>query len=168
MNKAGLTAVLRSFAAQRLRLAVALLVALLTLMSGVTFGGWSVTGTGSGYSKALSAQSLTLSDASASTSAQLYPGGSGDLVVKVTNPNPFAVTITAVANGSGSITSNKGAACDASTGVTYTNTTGLSQAVGAGAMVTFSVTGKVAMSNASDTSCQGATFTIPITVTATS
>jgi hypothetical protein len=168
MTKAGLTAVLRSFAAQRLRLAVALLVALLTLMSGVTFGGWSVTGTGSGYSKALSAQSLTLSDASASTSAQLYPGGSGDLVVKVTNPNPFAVTITAVSNGSGSITSNKGSACDASTGVTYTNTTGLSQAVGAGATVTFSVTGKVAMSNASDTSCQGATFTIPINLTATS
>ena len=168
MSKAGLTAVLRSFAAQRLRLAVALLGGLLTLMSGVTLGGWNVSGTGSGYSKALSAQSLTLSDASASTSAQLYPGGTGDLVVKVTNPNPFAVTITAVSNGSGSITSNKGAACDASTGVTYTNTTGLSQAVGAGATVTFSVTGKVAMSNASDTTCQGAIFTIPITVTATS
>jgi P pilus assembly chaperone PapD len=168
MGSAGLSAMLRSLAAQRLRLALALFLALLTLASGVTFGGWNVTGTGSGYSKAVSAQSLTLSDASASTTAQLYPGGSGDLVVKVTNPNPFAVTITGVSNGSGSITSNKGAACDASTGVTYTNTTGLSQAVAAGATVTFSVSGKVAMSNASDSTCQGATFTIPITVTATS
>src|SRR3954452_20099481 len=112
MGRAGLTAALRSFAAHWVRLALALLLALLTLVSGVTFGGWNVTGTGSGYSKALSAQTLTLSDASGSTTAQLYPSGSGDLVVKVTNPNPFAVTITGVSNGSGSITSNKGAACD--------------------------------------------------------
>jgi hypothetical protein len=85
----------------------------------------------------------------------------------VTNPNPFAVTVTAV-TGAGAITSDKGAACNTSTGVTFTNTSGLSQAVGAGATVTFSLAGKVAMSNASDNSCQGAVFTVPVTLTATS
>jgi len=110
---------------------------------------------------------LTLSDASASTTAQLYPGGTGDISIKVTNPNPFAVTVSS-ASGAGTITSDKGAACDAATGVTFTNTTGLSQAAGAGATVTFSLAGKVAMSNASDNSCQGAIFTIPITLAATS
>jgi hypothetical protein len=109
---------------------------------------------------------LTLSDASASTTAQLYPGGTGDIWIKVTNSNPFAVTVTSV-TGAGTITSDKGAACDAATGVTFTNTTGLSQAVGAGATVTFSLAGKVAMSNASDNSCQGAVFSVPITLAAT-
>ena len=117
--------------------------------------------------QALTAQNLTLNDASASTVADLYPGGSGAVKLSVTNPNPFAVTITGV-TGAGTITSDKGAACDASTGVTFTNTTGLSQAVGAGATVTFSLAGKVAMSNASDNSCQGAIFSVPITLAATS
>ncbi len=88
-------------------------------------------------------------------------------MVKVTNPNSFAVTVTSV-TGAGTITSDKGAACNASTGVTFTNAAGLSQAVGAGATVTFSLAGKVAMSNASDNSCQGAIFTVPVTLSATS
>lgn len=150
----------------RLSLALTLLAVLVT--GAITFGSWAVgSGPGNGYSKALASQSLTLLDASASTSAQLYPGGTGDLTIKVSNPNPFGVTVTAV-TGSGTITSNAGAACNASTGVTFTNTSGLSQAVGAGATVTFTLAGKVAMSNASDTSCQGAIFTVPISLTATS
>jgi hypothetical protein len=159
---------LRIIAADKARLVLALSAVAVVATSAVTFGSWSVSSSaGSGYSKAKLALNLTLSDASASTTAQLYPGGTGDLWVKVTNPNPFAVTVTSV-TGAGAITADKGAACDAATGVTFTNTTGLSQAVGAGATVTFSLAGKVAMSNASDNSCQGAVFTVPITLAATS
>ena len=159
---------LRIIAADKARLALALSAVAVVATTAVTFGSWSVSSSaGSGYSKAKVALSLTLSDASASTTAQLYPGGIGDIWIKVTNSNPFAVTVTSV-TGVGTITSDKGAACDASTGVTFTNTTGLSQAVGAGATVTFSLAGKVAMSNASDNSCQGAVFTVPITLAATS
>ena len=152
----------------RSRLAIALLLTAVMTAGGATYGGWTFVSTGSGYAKAVSGQALTLQDASASTSAQLYPGGSGDLVVKVANPNSFAVTITSVSNGSGSIASDKGAACNAATGVSYTSTTGLSQVVAAGATVTFTVANKVSMSNSSDNSCQGAVFTIPINVQATS
>jgi hypothetical protein len=159
---------LRIIAADKARLIVALSAVAVVATTAVTFGSWSVSSSaGSGYSKAKVALSLTLSDASASTTAQLYPGGTGDIWIKVTNSNPFAVTITSV-TGAGTITSDKGAACDAATGVTFTNTTGLSQAVGAGATVTFALAGKVAMSNASDNSCQGAVFTVPITLAATS
>jgi hypothetical protein len=159
---------LRIIAADKARLVLALSAVAVVATSAVTFGSWSVSSSaGSGYSKAKLALNLTLSDASASTTAQLYPGGTGDLWVKVTNPNPFAVTVTSV-TGAGTITADKGAACDAATGVTFTNTTGLSQSVGAGATVTFSLAGKVAMSNASDNSCQGAVFTVPITLAATS
>jgi hypothetical protein len=163
-----LRSALRIIAADKARLALALSAVAILATAALTLGSWAVgSSAGNGYSKAITAQNVTLSDASASTTAQLYPGGTGDLVVKVTNPNSFAVTVTAV-NGAGTITSDKGAACNTATGVTFTNTTGLSQSVGAGATVTFSVAGKVAMSNASDNSCQGAIFTVPVTLTATS
>jgi hypothetical protein len=163
-----LRAALRIIAADKARLALALSAILVVATTAVTFGSWTVSSSaGSGYSKAKVASSLTLSDASASTTAQLYPGGTGDIWIKVTNSNPFAVTVTSV-TGAGTITSDKGAACDAATGVTFTNTTGLAQIVGAGATVAFSLAGKVAMSNTSDNTCQGAVFTVPITLAATS
>ena len=128
-----LRAALKIIAADKARLALALSAVAVMATTAVTFGSWSVSSSaGSGYSKAKVASSLTLSDASASTTAQLYPGGTGDIWIKVTNSNPFAVTVTSV-TGAGTITSDKGAACDAATGVTFTNTTGLTQAVGAGA-----------------------------------
>jgi hypothetical protein len=133
----------------------------------IAFAAWTAGGTGNGYSKATTAQNLTTVDVSGSTTAQLYPGGTGDLKLSVTNPNPYAVTITSVA-GSGTITSDKGAACNASTGVSYTTQSSLSQVVGAGATVTLSLTGSVAMSNASDNTCQGGVFTVPVTLTGTS
>ena len=154
--------------ANRTRLAVASALIAVVIAGGVTLGSWAVgSDPGNGYAKATSAQNLTLSDASASTVAQLYPGGTGDVEVKVTNPNPFAVTVTSVA-GAGTITSDKGAACNASTGVTYTDQTGLTQAVGAGATLTFTLPGAAAMSNSTSSSCQGAVFSIPVTLVATS
>ena len=70
----------------------------------------------------------------------------------------------------GTITSDKGASCDASTGVTFTNQTGLALNVppnSAGTEFTLPL-GSVAMSNASHTSCQGAVFTVPVTLTGAS
>jgi hypothetical protein len=109
-----------------------------------------------------------LTDASASTSADLYPGATGAVKVKITNPNPFPVRITQVTQGTGAITSNAGTACDASTGVSFTAQTGLSLALAANTTDTFSLPNAVAMSNASDNSCQGAVFSIPVNVTGAS
>jgi hypothetical protein len=155
--------------ASRARLAIALALVAVIIAGGVTFGSWAVSSSpGNGYAKALTAQNLTFNDVHASTVAQLYPGGNGDVLVSVNNPNPFAVTITAVNGTAAAITSDKGAACDGSTGVTYTNQTGLTQVVPASGSATFTLTGAAHMSNASDTSCQGAVFTIPVSLTATS
>jgi hypothetical protein len=160
--------IIKTIVGSKTRLAVAISMTAMVTGGGATFGSWAVSAdAGSGYAKALTAQNLTLSDASASTVADLYPGGSGAVKIKVTNPNAFAVTVTGV-SGAGSITSDKGAGCDASTGVTFTNQTGLTQSVGAGATVTFTLSGAAAMSTASVTSCQGGVFTIPVTLTATS
>ena len=134
---------------------------------GVGFGAWSISGTGNGAAKATTASSITLADATAFTSADLYPGATGNLKLRATNPNPFPVRITAV-SGNGTITSDKGAACDASTGVTFTNQTGLTLDLAAGATGTLTVSSSVSMSNASDNSCQGAVFTVPVSITGVS
>jgi hypothetical protein len=137
------------------------------LVAGAAIAAWSVSGSGSGYAKATTATLLTVGDASASTSADLYPGGTGAVKLMVTNPNGFAVRITSV-SGTGTITSDKGAACNASTGVTFTNQSGLTLDLAGGATSTFTLAGAVAMSNSSDNSCQGALFTIPVSVTGVS
>jgi len=147
--------------------ALAAIVALVA--TGVIVAAWSTTGSGNGYAKAGTASALTIGDASAATVGDLYPGGSGAVKLKVTNPNPFAVRITTVAKQTGGvITSDKGAACNASTGVTFTDQTGLALDLAAGATTTFSLANAVSMSNASDNTCQGAIFTIPVDVTGAS
>ena len=137
------------------------------LVASVAFAAWTATGSGSGYAEATSAQALTTVDVSASTTATLYPGATGDLLLRIANPNPYPVTVTDVA-GSGAIVSNSGAACTASTGVTFTDQSGLTLNVPASGAATFTLSGSVAMSNASHTSCQGAIFTIPVTLSGAS
>jgi hypothetical protein len=150
------------------RRAIAAVVLGLAIGSGaLAMAAWTTSGNGTGYSKATSASPLALGDASGATTADLYPGATGTAYVQVTNPNPYPVTVTS-AIGNGAITSNKGSACNASTGVTYTDQTGLSQVIAPGATSTIALPGAVAMSNGSDNSCQGAIFSIPVTVSGTS
>ncbi len=144
---------------------VALAVLMGAVVVGVAYAAWTTSGSGTGYAKASTASALTLSDATASTTADLYPGATGTVKIKVTNPNPFPVRITQVSQTSGgSITSDKGAACDASTGVSFSNQTGLALDVPASSSASFTLNGAVTMSNASDNSCQGAVFTIPVSL----
>src|SRR5215210_2809538 len=94
------------------------------LASGVAWAAWTADGTGSGYAKATTAVALTTSDVSASTTADLYPGASGDVVVKINNPNPYPVTVTSISNGTGSIAADTGHSTCTTTGVTFANQTG--------------------------------------------
>ncbi len=151
------------------KLVVVLAAIVVLVLSSIVLAAWSTSGSGNGYAKAGTASALTLGDATASTTADLYPGSTGTVQLKVTNPNSFPVRITAVSKqAAGSITSDKGASCNASTGVTFTNQTGLTLDLAAGATSTFPLSGAVAMSNASDNTCQGAVFTIPVDVTGAS
>jgi hypothetical protein len=137
------------------------------LAAGVAFAAWTATGSGGGYAKATTAQALTTVDVSASTPATLYPGATGNVKLSISNPNPYPVTVSSV-SGSSAITSDKGAACNAATGVTYSNQTGLSLVVPAAGSATFTLTNAVSMSNASDDSCQGAVFMIPVSLSGAS
>ena len=152
-------------AADKLRLALVLSAASVVVAAGVTFGSWAVSGSGNAYAKA-AAGSLMLNDASASTVADLYPGGAGDVKVSITNTNPYDVTITGV-TGNGTITSNVGGACDTTSGLAFTDQTGLSLGLGAGATTTFTFDNAASMAGGAPPACGGAVFTIPVSVAAT-
>lgn len=135
-------------------------------LGGTAHAFWAASGTGSGAAQAGVAQLLTTSATTVSGDL-LYPGATADVSLAVDNPNPFPVTITSIV-GSGAITSDTGPACDAATGVVFTDPPSPSLAVGASSSATFTLTGAVAMDNSSDDSCQGATFTIPVVLTGAS
>jgi hypothetical protein len=142
------------------------IVATIALAGGVALANWVSSGTGSGYAQATSAADVTLGDASAFTTAQLYPGGSGDLKLRVTNPNAYDVYVSNVTGTGAAVTTDSNTTCDAHTGVTFTDTSGLSALVGHGATVTITLSGKVSMSTDSNNACQGEIFAIPVSVSA--
>jgi hypothetical protein len=153
------------------KIAVLTIVATLSAVAFV-YAAWTTNGTGNGYAKAGTAVSLTTIDVSASTTATLYPGVSGDVLLKIDNANPYPVTVTAV-SGNGAITADAGHGGCTTTGVSFTNQSSLSLVVPAkvGAVdgtLQSTLTGAASMSNASLNACQGATFTIPVTLTGTS
>ncbi len=136
------------------------------MASGVAWAAWTANGTGNGYAQATTAQVLTTDDVSATTVAQLYPGGSGDVKLTINNPNPYAVQVTSI-TGNGTITADTGHSGCTTTGVSFTNQTGTWN-VAANDETSVTLTGAASMSNASLNACQGATFTIPVALSGAS
>ena len=134
---------------------------------GLAYAAWTSSGSGSGYAKAGTAQQLTTVDVSANTTATLYPGSNGNVRIKIANPNPYPVRVTDV-TGNGAITADAGHASCVTTGVTFTNQTGQSLDVAANGNTETTLTNAASMSNASDNGCQGAVFTIPVTLSGNS
>ena len=134
---------------------------------GLVYAAWTTNGSGSGYAKAGTSQALTTVDVSATTPATLYPGQNGDVKLQIHNPNPYNVRVTAV-SGNGTITPDAGHSGCTTTGVTFTNQSGLTIDITANSDTTATLTGAASMSNASLNACQGAVFTIPVTLTGTS
>lgn len=133
------------------------------LTLGTAAASWRAAGDGSGNAAATTASDLTTLDASALAPAELYPGGTGDVIVRLSNPNPFPLDVDRI-DGSGVITSDAGAACDASTGVTFDDRAGLGLVVPAGSTLTVTLADAATMDATSDDACQGAIFTIPVTI----
>jgi hypothetical protein len=154
------------------KLAVITVAAALSVVA-LVYAAWTTNGTGSGYAKAGTAQSLSTVDVSASTSATLYPGGpAGDVTIRISNPNPYPVTVTGV-SGNGTVTADSSHSGCTVTGVSFNNQTGLNISVPAKVGSTngefeTTLSGAASMTNASLNACQGAVFTIPVTISGVS
>ena len=107
---------------------------------------------------------------SAHPTSALYPGATGDVLIRISNPNPYPVDVVSVSE-SGEITADAGHSACTTTGVSFADRTGLSIRVpakrdGVDGTTQATLPRAVAMSNRSQSSCQGAVFSIPLTVSA--
>ena len=148
------------------RSAATLTAATIAVGGGMAVASWLQTATGPATAKATTAQVSVITAGTAA--ADLYPGKTdGALSGKVTNPNPYPVSFTDLS--AGAITVDAGHPGCTTTGVSLTTTT-LATPIDVPANSTgtdFSLP-VVAMSNSSSNGCQGATFSIALTLTGAS
>lgn len=148
----------------------ALAALLVTAGTGTAYAYWSATGSGSGSATAATMQTVTVDALVAGDTPKttLIPGGSADVVLHLTNPNPYDVQVYSVApNGPAAADANH-PGCT-TTGVSFTGTTApLSPAtyVAANSSALITLPGAAAMDTTSLAACQGATFSLPVTVEA--
>ena len=100
-----------------------------------------------------------------SPSTLLQPGSSADVILRIHNFNTKAVDIVSVV-GNGAITVTGASGTCTTSGVTFTDQTGLSISVAGSTTVLIHLANAASMSTASQSGCQGATFLIPISATA--
>jgi hypothetical protein len=135
----------------------------------------------SGESQSASVQNLTISAvATPSASNLLYPGGTGDVVATITNPNPFPVTLTAVqlpvntsyaAGYTTSALSTAQTGCSSTTSdVTWNFATGTSGSshsltsaltVAASGSLTVTLTNDASMTASAPAACEATYFSMP-------
>lgn len=148
-----------------------LLVAATTLTvvlgAGAAFAYFTTTGSGNGSAGTATLQNVTVAalvggDAPAS---KLLPGRSADVILRVSNPNDFPVTLVSVTGGPGAITASGGAGACTVTGVSFVNQPSVSFTIAASGTTLVDLANAAEMDSTSQTGCQGATFAIPVTTT---
>lgn len=141
-------------------------VALLTIGGGSAYAYFTGQGSGSGSGATATLQPVTIQafaggDAPNST---LVPSSSADVILRVNNPNARTVSAYSIA-ANGAITADSGHPTCTTTGVTFTAPavpTNISLPTG---QTLVHLPNAATMSDASVSSCQGATFHIPVTLT---
>jgi hypothetical protein len=142
------------------------------LVGGVSYAFWTATGTGSSTATAVTAQTLTVSTASL---ADLYPNKPVEgLTFTVSNPNPYVVSLNSGLT-IGTVTSTPGLGpCAASNlllsvgPVTISGTAPFLVPAKSGntnGSATFTTNNFIQLDQNASNNCQGATFTVPVSVT---
>ena len=174
---------MRTSGVWRRRAGVVAGVFVLLFGGGVAVASWTATGTGTGSAQAASVSGLVVSAGTPlgalyplpadSTPATGYGSGTvGSVATTVANPNPFPVTITTATVGSVTTNPLNGRTCAAgsvlpTTGAPITLSPPVTLAAGSGPTAV-TVPGALYMVSSAEDGCQGATFTVPVTVTGTS
>jgi hypothetical protein len=154
------------------RLAAKTAAATVTLCLATGVGGayayWATVGAGSGAATNGTMATVTVEALVAGDTAQntLVPGGTADVAVRALNPNSYPVQVYAIrSNGAATVDGNH-SAC---TGVTFTSPAAPLNPVvtiPANSSVAITLPGAATMSLNSPSVCQGATFSLPVTLEA--
>ena len=139
-------------------------VAAVLVNAGAAWAYWMLNGEGTGVAVAGTAVELKLTGRS-DDSKPLYPGGTTNLTVTVTNQNDFPIKITSLSPGENAVTADpehRNAGCRTTGVVVAQDVLAVSWEVPKNTIGVFTVPDGVRMTNSSDSACQGATFTIPV------
>ncbi|VXA97122.1 conserved exported hypothetical protein [Arthrobacter sp. 9V] len=159
----------RNHSSGRLARTVAATAALCLLGgAGTAYAYWATAGTGSGSAANGTMQTVTVVALVPGDTLQtsLAPGGTADVILRASNPNPHAVTIYGLA-ANGPVTADAAHPGCTTTGVTFTPPpTPLTPPViiQANSSILLTLQGAANMSTASVSACQGAQFTVPVTL----
>src|SRR4051794_18656172 len=129
---------------------------------GIVTGG----GSGTGSASAGTLQTVTASAfvGGGTPHSQLFPGGPrADVMLRLNNPTSYPVQLFS-GSGNGSITADASHSGCTTTGVTFTPPSSPNVTIPTGSSLVH-LSGAASMSTASVNACQGATFSIPVTVT---
>lgn len=138
--------------------------------AGGAYAYWATVGAGSGSATDGTMATVTVDALVAGDTLQttLVPGGTADVAVRASNPNDYAVQVYAI-SGNGAATADAGHPACLTTGVTFVAPASpLAPAISipAQSSVLITLPGAAAMSLASSSGCQGATFSLPVTLEA--
>lgn len=141
--------------------------AALLAVTGTAMAAFTTAGVGTGTGTADTMQPPTVTG-TLSSGLTLHPGAVRSMKVVVTNPNSFSIQVTRITrSASPVVVDGPHAAGCTITGVELTSTLfNVFWTVPAAATRTFTLTNGMRMTNASQTGCQNATFTVPLGVTA--
>ena len=138
--------------------------------AGGAYAYWATIGAGSGAATNGTMATVTVEALVAGDGPQgtLVPGGTADVAVRAFNPNDSAVHVYAI-RGNGAATADANHPGCTATGVTFVDPAApLTPAVTipANSSVLITLPDAAAMSTASSSGCQGATFSLPVTLEA--
>ncbi|MGO4147879.1 hypothetical protein AB4Y77_22680 [Paenarthrobacter sp. YAF11_1] len=159
----------RTFPTGRLARTAAATVALCILGgAGTAYAYWAAAGTGNGSASNGTMQAVTVDALVPGDTLQtsLVPGGTADVLLRASNPNPHAVTVYGFA-ANGPVTADAGHPGCTTTGVTFTPPAAPLASpvlIPANSSILLTLPGAAGMGAASASGCQGAQFTVPVTL----
>jgi hypothetical protein len=150
-----------------IKTAVVPAVLLMVLGAGAAYAYWT-NGAGSGSATAATMQTVTVDAFVSGDNPQstLVPGGTADVILRVTNSNPYAVQVYSVSPNGPATADGAHPGC-ITTGVTFSGTgSPVSPAtfIAANSTALLTLPGTAAMDATSQSACQGATFHLPVTL----
>ena len=139
-----------------------------TLGAGAAYAYWTSDGAGGGSAAAATMQTVTVDALIAGDNPQsaLMPGGTADVIVRVTNPNPYPVQVYSLSPNGPAAADSAHPGCT-TTGVTFAGTGSPATPdmfIAANSTALLTLPGAAAMDATSQSACQGAAFHLPVTL----